>query len=349
MKKIIYIPHRIDDYVCMWNGLEDLYIQNTGEILPPKCFFSLSSFGSFLYMKTPKSNLKRIVSLSDGRPKQMYKFMAPIVGFDYKVYEYNTFKQVLNKIKNEIDAGFPCMIGALDMYYLHHFEKIYHNEHIPFHYELVVGYDDDSELIYFNDCGRLDTLSISYDELSLALDCHYPELSKKNTVWTFRINQMKNKYQIAKEVILKKKELFLNPRVGFTGYKGFCKFINELSKWKHELSKEEYDKILVNIVQFFGTVPTIPNALLGINKPDEVEYCGGFDKINVVLSSIGEEYNDINMQKVSKIFFKAAPIITQIKEVIVDHLIGNCNVTEKLPLLFTQVANTMKYGFETLK
>jgi hypothetical protein len=56
------LKHYADDYECMWNGIEDLYIQDTEEKLPP-CFFTLSSFGSFCYMKTPKSDLKRMVTL----------------------------------------------------------------------------------------------------------------------------------------------------------------------------------------------------------------------------------------------------------------------------------------------
>ena len=134
MKKIIELPHRMDDYACMWNGIEDLYIQATGETLPPKFFFVLASFGSFCYMKTPKAELKRMVALGDGRTRSMYEFLAPIVGFDYKVHEYKTFEQALRKIKAETDTGFPCMIGALDIFYLPHFEKLYHKEHIPFHY-----------------------------------------------------------------------------------------------------------------------------------------------------------------------------------------------------------------------
>lgn len=129
MKKIIELTHRMDDYVCMWNGVEDLYICDTGEKLPPKFFFVLSSFGTFCYMKTPKAELKRMVALGDGRTRKMYEFLAPIVGFDYKVCEYKSFEKALAKIKSEIDAGYPCMIGALDMFYLPHFEKLYHKEH----------------------------------------------------------------------------------------------------------------------------------------------------------------------------------------------------------------------------
>ncbi|WP_330587760.1 BtrH N-terminal domain-containing protein [Anaerocolumna sedimenticola] len=133
-KKLITLKHHADDYECMWNGIEDLYIRDTGEKLPPSFFFSLSSFGSICYMKTPNEDLKRMVALGDGRTKQMYKFLAPIVGFEYKHYEYKTFEQAIKKAKAEIDAGYPPVLGALDMYYLPYYLKLYHGEHIPFHY-----------------------------------------------------------------------------------------------------------------------------------------------------------------------------------------------------------------------
>ena len=348
MKKILAVPHHMDDYACMWNGVEDLYIRDTGETLPPKFFYVLSSFGSFCYMKTPKAKLKRMVALGDGRTRQMYEFLAPIVGFDYNIYEYKTFEKALAKIKSEIDAGFPCMIGALDMFYLPHFEKIYHKEHIPFHYELVTGYDDDKKLLFFNDCGRIDTQVISYDELQLAMDCFYPGLSKPNTVWTIRMHTNKGKYEIAKEAFVKKKELFLHSSVSFIGCRGFEKFIKELPYWKKELSREDYDKQLYQMVQFFGTVPTIPNALRGIDEPDNIAFGGGFDKVSVVLENLGKEYQDKAFLEASEIFSRAVSVIGQIKETIVDYLIGRKDETEHLPVLFSQVADIMKAGFEAL-
>lgn len=349
MKNMIQIAHHVDDYECMWNGVEDIYIRDTGEALPPKFFFVLSGFGSFCYMKTPKAECRRMVALGDGRTKKMYEFLAPIVGLDYKIYAYKTFDKALAKIKAEIDAGFPCMIGALDMFYLPHFEKLYHKEHIPFHYELAIGYDDESRILYFNDCGRTEAQTISYDELRLAFDCSYPGLSKPNTVWAIRMHTSKGKYEIAKEAFAKKKDLYLQPPVGFIGYRGFEKFIKDLPNWKIELSKEDYDKILYNMVQFFGTVPTIPNALRGIDEADTIAFGGGFDKAAVVLSSLGKEYNDTSMTKAAEIFDGAAPIIAQIKEIIVDYLTNRCDGTGGLPALFTQVAHAMKSGFEALK
>ncbi|WP_295867593.1 BtrH N-terminal domain-containing protein [uncultured Oscillibacter sp.] len=348
MRKMLEIPHRMDDYACMWNGVEDLYIRDTGETLPPKFFYVLSSFGSFCYMKTPKAQLKRMVALGDGRTRQMYEFLAPIVGFDYKLCEYKTFEKALAKVRAEIDAGFPCMIGALDMFYLPHFEKLYHKEHIPFHYELATGYDDAEGLLYFSDCGREDTQVIPYDELRLAFDCAYPGLSKPNTVWTIRMHTDRGKYEIAKEALARKKELFLHPPVGFVGCRGFEKFIQELPRWKTELTREDYDRQLYQMVQFLGAVPTIPNALRGINEPDSVAFGGGFDKAAAVLESLGKEYHDEAMTTAAAAFRCAVPAIGQIKETIVEYLTGRRDETKRLPALFSQAADSMRAGFEAL-
>ena len=91
-KNIVQLKHHFDDYECMWNGIEDLYINQTGEQLPPSFFFVLAGFGSFCYMKTNKDEFKRMVAFGDGRTKKMYEFLAPIVGFEYKHYEHKNIR-----------------------------------------------------------------------------------------------------------------------------------------------------------------------------------------------------------------------------------------------------------------
>ena len=41
------------------------------------------------------------------------------------------------------------------------------------------------------------------------------------------------------------------------------------------------------------TVPTVPNALRGIEQPDEVEFCGGFDKVKRRMPGLFEPIADI--------------------------------------------------------
>ncbi|QAA32208.1 BtrH N-terminal domain-containing protein [Clostridium manihotivorum] len=348
MRKIIDIEHHMDDYECMWNGIEDIYMNKTGESLPDNFFFTLASFGSFCYLKTKKAELKRLVALGDGRTKKMYEFLSPIIGFEYKHYEYSNFEKALIKAKAEINSGYPVVLGAIDMFYLPYFEKLYRKEHIPFHYILMVGYDDEEQSIYLYDCGRLERLSLPYTELRNAMNCNYPGLSNPNTLCTIRMVEKLDKIQIAKEAIARKKELFLNPTAGFLGYKGFEKFISELPRWKDELSKEEYDKILLNMVEFFGSVPTIPNAIKGIDEPDFIEFKGGFDKMSVMLRYLGDETKNHYWIKSSALFEEGAAVIKQISEIIIEYLCDKEDNTQLLPELFSKVLEKMIEGYNAL-
>lgn len=349
MNKLINVEHHLDDYECMWNGIEDLYMNASGDNYPPSFFFVLSSFGSFCYMKTPKTKIKRLVALGDGRTKKMYESLAPIIDLSNKFLEYDSFEKALTKVKKEIDNGYPCVIGALDMYYLSYLPKLYQHEHIPFHYVMVIGYDEDKEIIYLNDCGRKEVQTLSFTNLKLAWNCQYPGLSKPNTICAIRLNTLKDKYTIAKTALALKTESFLNPPVNFLGYKGFNKFISELPNWQNELTKQEYDDILFNMVQFFGTVPTIPNALKGLTEPDEITFYGSFDKVVVVLEEIGQAFNDESMLKAAIIFKKGCEVISNIKDIIVNYLTDKVNLTSELPALFKEVLNIMINGLTLLK
>lgn len=348
MKKIIDIKHHFDDYECMWNGIEDIYMNKTGECLPSNFFFTLAGLGSFCYLKTQKSELKRMIALGDGRTKKMYEFLSPIVGFEYKHHEYKSFEKALKKAKSEIDSGYPVVLGALDMFYLPYFENIYQKEHIPFHYILMVGYDDKKQSIYLYDCGRLELISLPYEMLEKAINCNCPGLSKENTVCTIRMNEKRNKIQIAKDALSIKKRSFLNPEVGFLGYKGFQKFINELPTLREDIGKDEYDKILKNMVMFFGDVPTIPNKIKGINKPDSVEFKGRFDKMGDLLMYLGEEMKDDSYTKSSIHFYKCGELISKISNIIIEYLSDKKDDTNLLAVMFTEVLNNMMEGYQSL-
>jgi DNA repair ATPase RecN len=109
--------------------------------------------------------------------------------------------------------------------------------------------------------------------------------------------------------------------------------------------KKDYDKLLVNMVTFFGTVPTVPNALRGIKEPDEVNFTGGFDKMCRVLNDIGREYGNKAWLKASDRFEEGAVIVSEITNTIVDYLIGVNDKMNELPELFTKVMEIMTDGF----
>lgn len=326
MKKIIEnFPHHFDDYECMWNGIEDIYMNKTGEKLPSQFFFAMSGFCSFAYIKTNKSDIKRMVSFGDGRTKQMYKFLAPIVNFDYHFIESKTPELALKKAKKEIDNDYPVVIGALDMYYLDYFEKIYHKEHIPFHYFLMVGYDDEKEKVYFYDCGRKELMNISYNNLYLAMSASYKGLSKPNTICTIRMDKPACKKEIFIKSMEIKSEQFLNPQTSFLGVNGIRKLAEEIINWENLLGKEDTKKILKNLVEFCGTVPTTPNVLKGIDKKDDVVFSCSRDKMSNVLIEIGNEYNNANIKKSGNLFSESGKCFEKLCDIFIDYLLDKRN------------------------
>lgn len=323
MRKIIdNLTHHLDDYECMWNGIEDLYINKTKESIPDQFFFAMSGFCGFAYIKTNKNDVKRMVSFGDGRTKKMYEFLAPIVNFKYHHVECGTPILALNKAKKEIDSGYPVILGALDMYYLEYYPKLYHNEHIPFHYIMMVGYDDENKVIYIYDCGRKERLTLSYENLLLAFNASYPGLCKPNTICTIRMDNPNSKKDIAKKALSIKADAFLNPPVSFLGIDGIKKLASEMIKWNDELGKEEVDKILRNIVEFSGSVPTIPNRLKGINEKDSVTFMCSRDKMSRVLKSLSEDFNCDGFVKASEIFLESGKLFEKLCYKAIDYILG---------------------------
>jgi C1A family cysteine protease len=85
--------------------------------------------------------------------KYLLKDLEKIIDFKEILSENKTFKNTFTKAKEFIGNNQPVVAGALDMYYLPYYPEIYHQKHIPIHYILVVGYDDDKQEVYVQDCG----------------------------------------------------------------------------------------------------------------------------------------------------------------------------------------------------
>ena len=349
MQALINLKHHFDDYECMWNGIEDIYMSKTGETLPSSCFFTLAQMGLVCYQKTDRAEIKRMVSLGDGRTKKMYAFLAPIVGFEYQHCEFDQFERALKRAKSEIDAGYPAVLGALDMFYLPYYPKLYQKYHIPLHYVLMVGYDDENASVKLYDCGREELISLAYEDLRKSLDCACPGMSHANTVCTVRMDRPNGKFQIAQQALSKKAEWFRNPPTGFLGRKGLEKLISDLPRWKTELSTEEYNEVLMNMVMFFGTLPSLPNALLGSPEPDAIRFMGRLDVASNVLSSFGTEFEQTNWIKAANSFLSAGRSIEQITNIAVDYLTKKTDETDVLPEAFSEVLAGMDEGFALIQ
>jgi hypothetical protein len=340
MKKIIEnFTHHKDDYECMWNGIEDIYINKTRETIPDQFFFAMSGFCGVAYIKTNKADLKRMVSFGDGRTRQMYKMLSPIVGFDYRFLECKTPEIALVKAKKEIDMEHPVVIGALDMFYLEYYPEMYHKDHIPFHYILMVGYDDESENIYLYDCGREERLELSYTNLFLGMNAEYEGLSKQNTICAIRMDNPNSKEYITKTALKHKANMFINPPTGFLGINGIKKLAKELPNWENEIGKEETNKIIKNMVFFFGSVPTLPNILLGIDLKDDIAFMCSRDKMSNMLKSLSTEYENEQFGEAGDLFYRSGLEFEKLCGIFVDYLLESCKYTTDASKLLLRIAD----------
>src|SRR5512136_3287789 len=115
--------------------------------------FLLSMVGgmaSFTYLHFKRADPPCMVYWG-ANPKYLMKDLANIIGFEVIVIEGKTFKNTFPRLKEAVDDEQPVMAGALDMYYLHYYPDLYKRRHVPIHYVLVVGYDDDRQVVFVHD------------------------------------------------------------------------------------------------------------------------------------------------------------------------------------------------------
>ncbi len=337
--KILSIQHHVDDYECMWNGIEDLYMQKSGERIPNQFLFTLSGKGNFIYLKSNTDDLKRRVAWGDGRVKQIYKEISDIVGFQYRHIEGRTFEYALQTAKKHIDLECPVVLGCLDMYYLHYYPKFYHKVHIPIHYVLMVGYDDEKQTAYVLDCGLEAVQGISYEALEEAMRVETKGLSHKNTICTISFQQeLKSTIDIAKEGFHRKAIKMLESPVGFAGIRGMYKLAKEFPHWQEELTKEDYDAALQNIIMYSGTVPKMPNRLLGINEPEFIRYMCGREQIAGVLAELGQDYHIDAWREAAALFLESGTILERMIDQMTGYLLKEEADLKELPKMIEAVA-----------
>ena len=207
------------------------------------------------------------------------------------------------------------------MYYLEYYTKLYHKAHIPFHYVLMIGYDDEEKNIFLYDCGRKEIIKFSYENLLLGMNAEYKGLCKPNTICTIRMERPNSKKDIFKSAMKIKTDMFLNPPTKFLGVNGLKKISKEMISWEEELGKQETDKILRSIVEFCGSVPTTPNRLNGISEKDEVVFMCSRDKMSKVLIELGREYNNNNLIKSGELFKDSGKQFEKLCNIFIDYIL----------------------------
>ena len=339
MEKIIKIPHKICDYTCIWNGIEDQYEWKTNNRVPDYLFFGISAFCSVIYLKQSKPKDLRVVYWNNGLPKKMYDFMRDIIGYDYKVYVGKSFYATLTAVKKRIDNGIPIVLGALDMYHLSYYDKFYHKLHIPIHYILMIGYDDTTQNIIVSDCGQQDYKKVTYSDLQLAWNVDLPGFSKSYTYYTFFFNKEINSLENIFHKGLKKKcDQNLNSPVSFIGINGIKKIAKDFPKWSKDLTHQSYIDSLMHFVEYTGFPPALPHELT--NSLDDIEsnHKASRDKFAEILMWGSHQYNNHEWEDAARLFYKSGDIIEQMTKMITKHIKNNSDSLSDIQLMLNEIA-----------
>jgi hypothetical protein len=252
MKRLITLPHRVCESTCYVNGLEDLASWKGAHYND----FLLSVVGGmagFTYLRFKRADPPCMVFWG-ANPKYLMKDLARIIGFEETVVEGKTFKSTFPKLKEFVDDGQPTVAGALDMYYLRYYPDLYKRLHVPIHYVLVVGYDDEERVVFLHDCGHKGVQRVPYDEFEKSLDVSVPGMSKRNTIRRFALPEtMPSEFEVAKKGFSYKAERFLNPPVKLFGIPAMHKLADEILEWDDR-------KCFEHMVTYATTPPLLPKT-----------------------------------------------------------------------------------------
>jgi hypothetical protein len=327
MRAIIQIPHKFCDYTCYVNGLEDVLAWKGSNFTD----FLLSVVGgmaSFAYLKFKSAKPPCMVYWSTN-PKYLLRNLEVIIGFKQMVNEGKSFKTTFHEIEEFIDNNEPVMAGALDMYYLHYYPQMYNKVHVPIHYFLVVGYDDEEQVVFVHDCGRKDVQQVPYAEFEEALDVKVPGMSKKNTFRVFKLPKtIPSELEVARNGFTFKAQQMLKPPVKLFGIPAMRKLAKEIATWNNE-------ECFKHLVTYATTPPQLPS---NFSHSDGLRFAQAD-----VLENLGQKYKINEWVDTAELFRKSGDLIIELCKTAIKQ------DTEKCPDLITQIADIEEEAYCLLK
>lgn len=210
-------------------------------------------------------------------------------------------------------------------------------------------YDDEEQCVYVYDCGIEDVKKMEYETLEKALDIEKTSLSDKNSICLIEFDEeIKSIREIAIKGFYEKVNQMLNPKVWFVGISGMRKLSKEILSWEAELTVEEYETALRNIVMFTGTVPIIPNRLLMIEEKDEIEHQANRREYGTLLMKLGEKYGFEQWKVAGNLFSRSGIVIQEMTDLIVEYLMKESKEINRLPNMINQIADLEEKAYQNI-
>jgi hypothetical protein len=327
MKRLHALPHKICESTCYVNGLEDILAWKGSEYTD----YLLSVVGgmaSFTYLRFERADPPCMVYWG-ANTKYLMKDLANIIGFKETVVEGKTFKSMFSILKKAIDNGKPVVAGALDMYHLHYYPELYKKQHIPIHYILAIGYDDEEQVVYAHDCSHRGVQKIPYRDFEESLGVKVPGMSKKNTIRTFVLpEKLPTELEVARKGFSYKAEKFLNPPVKLFGVPAMRRLAEEIFEWDNK-------KCFEHMATYATTPPMLP-------KTFENSHGMRFWQADV-LNTLGRKYGIDEWVETSTLFRRSGEEIIDLSKASLEQ--DRQQISEDL----TKIADIEEKAYESLK
>jgi hypothetical protein len=347
--KLINLPHTVTDFTCPVKGIEDMYEWKTGVRLPDYFLMPLSMIG-FTYIKQQLAPAPRMVFWGNATGKSQHTFLGDVIGYRWTCMEGKSFKTTFGEAKACIDAGTPVIFGLLDMYHLPYYPKFYHNFHIPQHYVLLVGYDDNTQAAYVLDNGLAEVQTIPYPDLQSAWNVHIPGQGVRNTFFRLEFkDKIASQEEIARIGLLKRSEFVLNPPVKFMGISGLKRFAVEFSQWEAELTPQALQESLLHLVTFTcSMVPMPPQRLLPYPIGHVDLHQGTRDRFAQLLSNLAGQYHMPCWDQAAESFRESGKYIGALTDMICNCIQGEGVKTSAIRENLEKIVAFEEKGFSSL-
>jgi hypothetical protein len=249
------IPHRPKDGMCPVNGIRDLIQWRSCHDWSNEFLWGLGQGGSFAYLRFKDADPPRQVYWGTAGPRQ-HRYLAELLNADYIEIENRTFKFSWNKAREALDAGTPPVLGPLDMFYLPFYQGIYHLRHIPIHYFLLAGYDEEKAYIY--DTGADGLQEISLEDLQLAWDVSVPGLGKRNRLVILDLPHiLPPAADLVKKSIFDQCQTMLEPPVSMLGIPAMEKLAGEIAGWPEEFGENTAARCSRQVREYLNSPPDL--------------------------------------------------------------------------------------------
>ena len=255
MGKHLNIPHHPSHGMCPVNGIRDLVQWRSGRDWSNEFLWGLGQGGGFAYLRFNAADPPRQVYTGISTPRQ-HRYLAELLQADFTESEDRAFKSSWAKVRQAVEVGTPPVLGPLDMYHLHYYPELYHQRHIPIHFVLLVGYDDD--IAYVHDTDKDAVQAIPLTELQLAWDVNVPGLGKRNRLAIVDIPcDLPPTEALIQQAVLDQCQMMLHPPVSLVGIPAMKKLAREISHWPEELGEEMAAKCLRQAREYLNSPPDL--------------------------------------------------------------------------------------------